>query len=87
MNLSDALMPHDFELVQASLRDVNLRCPEEIQMDRFRPNIIVKHPEAWEEDEWEELRIGNLDFVSSMPTGRCTVCLHLTSKPGLAWCI
>ena len=42
-------------------------------MDRFRPNITVRGTEAWAEDTWEALKIGSIDFSSSMPTGRCTV--------------
>ena len=42
-------------------------------MDRFRPNITVRGTEAWAEDSWEALKIGGIDFSSSMPTGRCTV--------------
>ncbi|GAW24737.1 hypothetical protein ANO14919_143290 [Xylariales sp. No.14919] len=52
----------------ASLRDVSRRLPEgeEMDMRRFRPNIVVdKDPqalekeelEAWEEDFWAELRV------------------------------
>lgn len=58
---------------EGSLADLNAKCKEEIPMDRFRPNIVVKGPEAWEEDRWQELRIGGVDFIFSMPTGRCTV--------------
>lgn len=59
--------------LQASLSDLNDKCPEEITMDRFRPNVVVSGAKAWDEDSWESLKIGSLDFTATMPTGRCTV--------------
>lgn len=58
---------------EASLADLNSRCREALNMDRFRPNIVVKGAEAWEEDTWQQLRLGEYDFTATMPTGRCTV--------------
>lgn len=58
---------------EASLAELNSRCPETIPMNRFRPNIVVKGAEEWEEDTWKQLRLGDCDFTASSPNGRCVV--------------
>lgn len=63
--------------LQASLEDLNAKCPEVIPMNRFRPNIVVSGFDPWEEDSWQQLRLGGLDFDCTMPTGRCTVSFYL----------
>ena len=72
--------------LQASLADLNSKCPEVIPMNRFRPNIVVSGFEPWEEDFWQQLRLGSIDFDCTMPTGRCTVSfnksLDTSSKSG-----
>ena len=55
------------------MAELNTRLPDAIPMNRFRPNIVVKGYEAWDEDYWSELQIGGLDFSVLMPNGRCKV--------------
>ncbi len=42
-----------------------------VGMDRFRPNIVLDHDEAWAEDNWDGIEIAGirLDFVK--PCARC----------------
>lgn len=35
---------------EASLRDLQRRCKASVQMEQFRPNLVVTGTEAWEED-------------------------------------
>jgi uncharacterized protein YcbX len=45
-----------------------------VTMDRFRPNLVVKGCDAFVEDEWKVIKIGDtiLHIISSCP--RCKVC-------------
>ncbi len=64
-----------------SLEDLNQRLRqkspsnsfEELPMLRFRPNIVVSGGEAFGEDNWQTLTIGDLILESSKPCGRCSV--------------
>jgi uncharacterized protein YcbX len=42
-----------------------------VTMDQFRPNIVVKGVDAFEEDEWKVIKIGNTIFHI---TGSCPRC-------------
>ncbi|KAI0125017.1 MOSC N-terminal beta barrel domain-containing protein [Xylariales sp. AK1849] len=48
---------------EASLHELNGRLKsrgqDEITIERFRPNIVVKGEEAWSEDDWKNVRIVN----------------------------
>lgn len=35
---------------EASLRDVQQRCPASVKMEQFRPNLVVSGADAWAED-------------------------------------
>ncbi|CBF71343.1 MOSC domain protein [Aspergillus nidulans FGSC A4] len=55
---ADAYPIHIISL--SSVRDVNARCAEDIpdlSVRRFRANIIVQGPKAFEEDDWKVIRI------------------------------
>lgn len=56
-----------------SMEDVSNRLPTDQEMDitKFRPNIIVSGAEKpWEEDYWAELQIGTGDYAATIH------CLH-----------
>ena len=56
---------------EASLRDLQRRCKASVQMEQFRPNLVVTGTEAWEEDTWKVIRIGSVIFDVVQPCSRC----------------
>lgn len=56
---------------QASLDDLNAKCPEHIEMKRFRPNIVVTNTKPFEEDEFGELKFGDVILKSVKLCARC----------------
>ncbi|MFE6764975.1 MOSC domain-containing protein [Streptomyces sp. NPDC057689] len=44
-----------------------------LPMDRFRPNVVVSGTEAWAEDGWSRIAIGDVPFRVAKPCGRCVV--------------
>jgi len=58
---------------QASLDDLNGRLSSAVEMKRFRPNIVVKGNEPFEEDNWRQVRIGGIDFNFVKPCSRCVI--------------
>lgn len=58
---------------EASLRDLQRRCPASVSMDQFRPNLVVSGGEAWDEDSWETIRVGSVVFDVVKPCSRCVL--------------
>jgi uncharacterized protein len=59
---------------ESSLNDLNDRLTQPINMDRFRPNIVIAGELApWEEDIWGDFQIGDLNFRAVKPCARCVV--------------
>jgi len=58
---------------QASLADLNQRSStnDNLEMSRFRPNIVVDNCSAFAEDTWQHIRIGDVEFELSKPCSRC----------------
>lgn len=56
---------------EASLRDLQQRCPASVKMEQFRPNLVVSGAAAWEEDTWKVIRIGDVVFDVAKPCSRC----------------
>jgi uncharacterized protein YcbX len=70
-----------------SLANVSDRLPEDQSMDmtKFRPNIVIEGAdEAWEEDYWRRIRVGNADILLLHNCVRCTSINidYATGKPG-----
>ena len=69
-------------VVQSSLRDLNSRVPEPMDMNRFRPNIVIDDSmPAWDEDNWQTFTLGGepgraVNFHSLKPCSRCKVLLQ-----------
>lgn len=58
---------------QSSLDDLNDRLKNKVPMNRFRPNFVFAHGDAFEEDNWREFKIGDVSFVSVKPCERCVM--------------
>ncbi|MCG9555387.1 hybrid-cluster NAD(P)-dependent oxidoreductase [Vibrio sp. Isolate31] len=56
---------------QASLDELNRRSPETHSMDQFRTNFVVSNTEAFAEDGWKRIRIGEVEFEVVKPCERC----------------
>lgn len=57
----------------ASLADLNGRMKGTLTMERFRPNIVVGSTEAYAEDTWKRIRIGDVLLDVVKPCARCTI--------------
>ncbi|MFD9353069.1 MOSC domain-containing protein [Streptomyces sp. NPDC060031] len=44
-----------------------------LPMNRFRPNVVVAGAEAWAEDGWQRIAIGDAVFRGARECGRCIV--------------
>lgn len=63
----------------ASLADLNSRIPgDDVPMRAFRPSIVVSETDAWAEDAWREIAIGDARFEAVKP---CTRCKIVTLEP------
>ena len=62
---------------EASLADLNDRIvahgEEPVPMDRFRPNLVIAGSNAFAEDAWPRVRIGEILFRAGGPCSRCIV--------------
>jgi len=58
---------------QASLDDLNSRLAEPIEMRRFRPNFVISGTEAFAEDQWKHIAIGDSRFEVVKPCARCVL--------------
>jgi len=56
---------------EASLRDLQQRCPASVKMEQFRPNLVIAGVPAWAEDGWKTIRIGEVIFDVVKPCSRC----------------
>lgn len=65
--------------MQSSLEDLNSRVAEPMDMNRFRPNIVIDGSvPAWAEDDWQSFTLGGqpgraIAFRSLKPCARCKV--------------
>ncbi|WP_263264962.1 MOSC domain-containing protein [Pseudomonas sp. RIT-PI-S] len=58
---------------QASVDDLSRRVGRPMAMLRFRPNLVVEGFEAYAEDGWKRLRIGDVTFRVAKPCARCVL--------------
>ncbi len=58
---------------QASLDDLNGRLDSPVQMNRFRPNLVVTGCEPFAEDSWKRIKIGDVEFDVAKPCERCVI--------------
>ncbi|GIW06730.1 MAG: MOSC domain-containing protein [Dehalococcoidia bacterium] len=58
---------------QASLDDLNVRMGAPLPVNRFRPNIVVAGADAYAEDGWRRLKIGDLVYDVVKACSRCAI--------------
>jgi hypothetical protein len=58
---------------EASLAELNTRLAEALPMRRFRPNIVVAGAEAYAEDTWGRVRVGDVPVAVVKPCARCAI--------------
>jgi uncharacterized protein YcbX len=58
---------------QASVDDLSSRIGREMAMLRFRPNLVIDGGEAYAEDGWKRIRIGDVEFRLASPCARCVM--------------
>ena len=58
---------------KASLDDLSTRAQQNFSMEQFRPNIVVDGCEAFAEDTWERLQIGDAILRRIKPCSRCVL--------------
>ena len=58
---------------QSSLDELNQRLEEPVSMDRFRPNLVFSGGQAFEEDQFTQIKVGEVDFQVVKPCARCVL--------------
>ena len=58
---------------EASLFFLNQRLLTPVPMARFRPNIVVSADTAFVEDNWRQIRVGEVEFEVGWSCTRCIV--------------
>lgn len=58
---------------EASLAFLNTKCPENLLMERFRPNIVLKGCEPFFEDTFKAIKINLVELYGVKPCARCIV--------------
>lgn len=68
---------------QASLDDLNGRLEEAVDINRFRPNILVDGELPFGEDNWQRVKIGPVIFSVEKRCARCHV-ININQQTGVA---
>ena len=58
---------------EPSLVEFNQYLDQPIGMIRFRPNIVISGNQAFAEDGWKRLRVGDIEFCVVKPCSRCAI--------------
>jgi len=58
---------------QSSLDYLNKRLDKPIPMNRFRTNFVFTGGKPYEEDHWNDFKIGDLSFKAVKPCARCVI--------------
>jgi uncharacterized protein YcbX len=58
---------------EEGLQDLNARLESPVPMNRFRPNVVVKGCDPFEEDRWNRIRIDDVELAVVKPCARCEV--------------
>ena len=58
---------------ESSLDDLNTRLAEPLPVNRFRPNLMVTGSAPYAEDDWKQVRVGEVLFHVVKPCARCVM--------------
>ncbi|MET0340530.1 MAG: MOSC N-terminal beta barrel domain-containing protein [Polyangiales bacterium] len=58
---------------EASLEALNQVLEQPVGMERFRPNLVIRGVDAWAEDDFGPLRVGDVAFEAVKPCSRCVI--------------
>ena len=58
---------------EASLDELNSRLERQLEMRRFRPNLVLNGTSAYTEDDWDRICIGSIAFKVVKLCARCQV--------------
>jgi len=58
---------------QASLDSFNSKLDHVIGIERFRPNIVIDGCDAYAEDDWRDVQIGDIPMSLVKPCSRCII--------------
>lgn len=56
---------------EASVQELQRRCPASIKLEQFRGNLIITGAKPFEEDTWKTIQIGDVVFTLDRPCSRC----------------
>ncbi|AKJ42597.1 YcbX family protein [Pragia fontium] len=56
---------------ETSFQALQARCPSNIVIEQFRPNLIIRDAAPFAEDNWQTIRIGEVIFDLVKPCSRC----------------
>lgn len=69
--------------VRESLDELVRRAGTPLEMERFRPNVVIEGLDAFSEDGWTTLQIGPARFSAPKPCDRCVI-TTLDPRTGIA---
>ena len=58
---------------EESLKFLNSKLINKVSMSQFRPNLVFSGGEEHDEDKWNKVRIGDLNFSVGKPCARCVI--------------
>ncbi|NJN28487.1 MAG: MOSC domain-containing protein [Cyclobacteriaceae bacterium] len=58
---------------QSSIDDVSARAGQAMEVGRFRPNLLVQNAQAFAEDDWKKIQVGEVIFRIVKPCARCVL--------------
>ena len=68
---------------KASLDDLNQKLESQIDINRFRPNILIDGDIPFTEDGWQRIKIGAVTFKVAKKCARCHV-INIDQESGLS---
>lgn len=58
---------------EKSLQQVQQECAVEISMANFRPNLVIDGEYPFQEESWQKIQIGAVQFLNIKPCERCVL--------------